>query len=89
MGKQHSPAVVDKQAEQDEDQQCQGTQDGEQENCVVGGNVLYASNCTGQPCNEETSLWADLKVSLKLLCWKLDDALNGVTLDLIQQGRKM
>ena len=45
----HSPAVVDKQAEQNKYQQCQGTQDGEQEDGMMCGNVSYTCRCTHQP----------------------------------------
>lgn len=38
----HSPAVIDEQTQQNEHQQGQGCQDGEQEDGVVGANVLDA-----------------------------------------------
>lgn len=46
----HSPAIVDQQTQQNEHQQGQGCQDGEQEDGVVGANVLDA-RCDGdQSC---------------------------------------
>lgn len=42
MGRAHSPAVVDEKTQQNEHQQGQGRQDGEQEDGVVGANVLDA-----------------------------------------------
>ena len=46
----HSPTVVDEQTQQNEHEQGQGCQDGEQEDSVVGADVLDA-RCDGdQPC---------------------------------------
>lgn len=45
-----SPTVVDEQTQQDEHQQGKGCQDGEQEDGVVGADVLDARRDGDQPC---------------------------------------
>lgn len=46
----HSPAIVDEQTQQNEHQQCQGCQDGEQEDGMVSADVLDACCDGDQPC---------------------------------------
>ena len=48
-GSGHSPTVVDKQTQQNEYEQGQGCQDGEQEDSVVGADVLDARRDGDQP----------------------------------------